>query len=536
VELRIDSGQEALLDRGGHPTLREFLKHLVFSPASGSIHLSHERLVLQRASQMSHLRDQLIERCGREEAFIQLTRLGFVAGVEDADFIRSSWLGLDPGDVFTAGTRLHMLRGCVHLKTVHNDFDLRKGKFSGEFLWSGSAEAAEFRRNHGPSEAVCWSHVGYASGYATRCFGKLIVYKEVECLGMGHEHCRVVGKPAEGWGEHDEIVQIYRRDIWPAEWAATVRPSARTSRMEDDDAVTELLLAPVSNQLGHIARFDVPLLITGERGTGKRTAARAWHEARPGASGGLDFVPCDTLDGDSLDALFGPAIRPRRERGADRERKTIVLTDVDLLAPSVQRRLARRLEDRGTRVAATTCQTTDELRASTNFDAGLLDRLAVAPLALPPLRVRQVDIPALAERLLRRAARRHAVKSPTFTDEARRELAALDLPGNASALNSLVTAALMAVRPGASIGADLVLRIAATAQVAGRAAPSRGGAITSEALTAFASGSLTLDELNRQIYRQAMERGDGNVAATARLLGLSRAQLAYRLKQVALTS
>jgi two-component system response regulator HydG len=306
--------------------------------------------------------------------------------------------------------------------------------------------------------------------------------------------------------------------------------------MEDDDAVTELLLAPVSNQLGHIARFDVPLLITGERGTGKRTAARAWHEARPGASGGLDFVPCDTLDGDSLDALFGPAIRPRRERGADRERKTIVLTDVDLLAPSVQRRLARRLEDRGTRVAATTCQTTDELRASTNFDAGLLDRLAVAPLALPPLRVRQVDIPALAERLLRRAARRHAVKSPTFTDEARRELAALDLPGNASALNSLVTAALMAVRPGASIGADLVLRIAATAQVAGRAAPSRGGAITSEALTAFASGSLTLDELNRQIYRQAMERGDGNVAATARLLGLSRAQLAYRLKQVALTS
>jgi hypothetical protein len=367
--LRIDSDQEALLDRGGHPTLREFLKHLVFSPASGSIHLSHERLVLQRASQMSHLRDQLIERCGREEAFIQLTRLGFVAGVEDADFIRSSWLGLDPGDVFTAGTRLHMLRGCVHLKTVHNDFDLRKGKFSGEFLWSGSAEAAEFRRNHGPSEAVCWSHVGYASGYATRCFGKLIVYKEVECLGMGHEHCRVVGKPAEGWGEHDEIVQIYRPDIWPAELAASVRPSARTSRMEDDDAVTELLLAPVSNQLGHIARFDVPLLITGERGTGKRTAARAWHEARPGASGGLDFVPCDTLDGDSLDALFGPTIRPRRERGADRERKTIVLTDVDLLAPSVQRRLARRLEDRGARVAATTCQTTDELRAWTNFDA-----------------------------------------------------------------------------------------------------------------------------------------------------------------------
>ena len=54
---------------------------------------------------------------------------------------------------------------------------------SGEFLWYGSAEAAEYRQRHGASaETVCWSQVCYASGYATRCLGRLIVYKELECL------------------------------------------------------------------------------------------------------------------------------------------------------------------------------------------------------------------------------------------------------------------------------------------------------------------------------------------------------------------
>jgi len=141
--LQVSSDEEALLDRGGRPTLRELLRLLVFSPSSGSIRLNKERLILQRASQTSNLRDQLVERYGRDDAFVMLTRLGFCSGAEDADFVRKSWPGLDPGDVFTAGTRLHMLCGCVRLKTVHNDFDFRKGKFSGNSF----GMAARRRRN-----------------------------------------------------------------------------------------------------------------------------------------------------------------------------------------------------------------------------------------------------------------------------------------------------------------------------------------------------------------------------------------------------
>jgi Activator of aromatic catabolism/Bacterial regulatory protein, Fis family/Sigma-54 interaction domain len=527
--LQVSSDEEALLDRGGRPTLRELLRQLVFSPSSGSIRLNKERLILQRASQTSHLRDQLVERYGRDDAFVMLTRLGFCSGAEDADFVRKSWPGLDPGDLFTAGTRLHMLCGCVRLKTVHNDFDFRKGKFSGEFLWYGSAEAAEYRQRHGASaETVCWSQVGYASGYATRCLGRLIVYKELECLGMEHDCCRVMGKPAEVWGEKDELVQLYQREIVPAEPVAAARSKSSNSRLKHEDPVTSLLLAPVRERLEQVAKFDVPLLITGESGTGKRAAACAWGQARFGDDVILDFVASDTLDIGSLEILIEDPVRPGRGRRPRRAQTVIVLTDVDLLSPHVQRRLARRLDDGFVRIAATTRRTVEQLRLS-GFDQGLLHRLAVAPVNMPPLRARRADIPALAECLLKRAGRRHGMKDRPITEDARNELAALNLSGNLLELDALMTGALIRGCVGVPIDGDLIGSLGAPSHSAAQAI--QDNAIATKAFSDLSSGPLSLNVVNSQFYRQAMERTSGNVAAAARMLGLSRAQLAYRLKQ-----
>jgi hypothetical protein len=527
--LQVSGDEEALLDRGGRPTLRELLRQLVFSPSSGSIRLNKERLILQRASQTSHLRDQLVERYGRDDAFVMLTRLGFCSGAEDADFVRKSWPGLDPGDVFTAGTRLHMLCGCVRLKTVHNDFDFRKGKFSGEFLWYGSAEAAEYRQRHGASaETVCWSQVGYASGYATRCLGRLIVYKELECLGMEHDCCRVMGKPAEVWGEKDELVQLYQREIVPAEPIAAARSKSSNSRLKHEDPVTSLLLAPVRERLEQVAKFDVPLLIAGESGTGKRAAACAWGQARFGNDLILDFVASDTLDVGSLEILIEDPVRSGRGRRPRRAQTVIVLTDVDLLSPQSQRRLARRLDNGFVRIAATTRRTVEQLRLS-GFDQGLLYRLAVAPVNMPPLRARRADIPALAECLLRRAGRRHGMKDRPIAEDARRELAARDLPGNLIELDALMTAALIRGGAGVPIDADLIRGLSTSSLSTAQAI--QDNAIAAGMLRDLSSGPVSLNVLNSQLYRQAMQRCNGNVAAAARMLGLSRAQLAYRLKQ-----
>jgi hypothetical protein len=529
--LQVSSDEEALLDRGGHPTLRELLRQLVFSPGSGTIRLNKERLILQRASQTSFLRDQLLERYGRDEAFVTLTRLGFCSGAEDADFVRKSWPGLDPGDVFTAGTRLHMLCGCVRLKTVHNDFDLRKGKFSGEFLWYGSAEATEYRQRHGPSaETMCWSQVGYASGYATRCLGRLIVYKELECLGMGHDCCRLMGRPAEAWGEQDELVQFYQREIVPADPVAAPGPNATDSRLKHEDPVTALLLAPVREQLEQVARFDVPLLIAGEPGTGKRAAAGAWGQARFGDDAILDFVASDTLDPDSLETLIEDPVRPGRGRRPHRSQKNLVLTDVDLLSPQAQRRLARRLDEGFVRIAATTRRTIEQLRSCGCLDQGLLHRLTVAPVTMPSLRARRGDIPALAESLLKRAARRHGMKDRPIAEDARRELTVLDLPGNLIELDALMTGALIRGCAGVPIDADLIRSLAAPSLLVSQAIQDTVNA--AKALGDPSSEAISLNVLNSQLYRHAMDRCRGNVAAAARMLGLSRAKLAYRLKQV----
>jgi hypothetical protein len=520
--LEIVEGEGALMERAGRPTLRELLRDLVFSPASGTIRLNKERLILQRANHTVRLRDQLVGRYGRDEAFVILTRVGFIMGMEDADFVRRSWPGLDPGDAFTAGTRLHMLCGCVRLKTVHNDFDFRKGRFSGEFIWHASAEAGEHGRNPlRAGEPVCWSQVGYASGYATRNFGKLIVYKEVECLGAGDAHCRVIGKPAEVWGDDDSIVQLYKRDVLPPEVGRAAAP-----REAPEDPLTSLILSPVRKRLDQIARFDVPFLITGEAGAGKRTAVRRWSEIRFGAEGTLEMATCDGLDLLTLEAMLNRADGTSRGRRPRRAQTRIVLTDLEHLAAPLQRRLARRLDDGDTRIAATSRLSLSALTASGALDAGLSHRLSVATVTMPPLRTRASDIQPLADLLLARAARRQGVKEPTLSKDAREALSGLELRGNITELNALLMAALIANEGKPTLGAE---RLRDSALVARWEIPPDAEGETR--LAHFSPGGMTLERLNNQLFSDALRQCHGNVSAAARLLGLSRAQLAYRLRK-----
>ena len=288
--------------------------------------------------------------------------------------------------------------------------------------------------------------------------------------------------------------------------------------------MTSLLLAPVRERLEQVAKFDVPLLIAGESGTGKRAAACAWGQARFGDDVILDFVASDTLDVGSLEILIEDPVRPGRGRRPRRAQTVIVLTDVDLLSPHVQRRLARRLDDGFVPIAATTRRTGEQLRGSGYFDHGLLHRLAVAPVSMPPLRARRTDIPALAECLLRRAERRHGVEVRPIAEDARRELAARDLPGNLIELDALMTAALIRGGAGVPIDADLIRGLSTPSLSAAQAI--QDNAIAAEVLRDLSSGPLSLNVLNSQLYRQAMQPCNGNVAAAARMLGLSRAQLA----------
>ena len=305
-----------LLDRGGKPTVRELLSRLVFNPTDGTIRLNGDRIVMQRAAVGVELRRELIRLLGPQEARIFLMRLGFLSGQADARFVRTSWPSLDIGDAFTAGTRLHTFSGVVRVETVYNDFDFRKKRFAGEFLWHDSVEAAEFRRLQRKStEPVCWTQLGYASGYASEFFDTLIVYKEVACSRPGASAIVAwwESRPMAG-GRGDPEVILFRERIATPQEDGPAEPLRKVAARTAEGALSELdrlILAPVREELDRLAPMALPVMIMGSPGTGRSRAAHYLHRA----SGTSGTEPRH---------VFGSAGRPRllrRDRAA-RQRRT----------------------------------------------------------------------------------------------------------------------------------------------------------------------------------------------------------------------
>lgn len=529
--MKINSGQEALLDRGGRPTLRELLAHLVFSPVNGVLRLGDTRMMLQRTSFLSHLREEIVRSYGREDAFVLLMRLGFQAGVEDSSFVQASWPNLDPGDAFTAGTRLHTVSGVTRVETVHNDFDFRKGKFSGEFLWHESAEASEHRKHYGDAiEPVCWSLVGYAAGYATHALGKLIVYKEIECKAMGHKHCRVVGKPADAWGENDPDVQRFRRQIMPRYLSEEIsaRPVKTKSRPSESDASARydlVVLSPVMEQIEACVRAGFAVLVSGPVGSGKRIAAS--QMASIAAPGGKmpEWASGHGLTPDGLRSLLSPS--PTRSG----RKHVVLLQDIEHLDAACQALLENHLRSHTqvtaqTFLIALTEASPAAFLSDTRIRPALRRLLSIKPVVLPALSARRSDIPALALALKDVVTEKMHLPARDIDPTALEKLASLALPENLVTLEAILADAQMTVSPLKQIDA---VAIEKAVTVSSPSDP-RDHTLLSLAEAALDTKGFGLEDLNRLIYALALERADGNVAKAAQSLGLSRAQLAYRLK------
>ena len=79
------------------------------------------------------------------------------------------------------------------------------GDYQGEFLWHNSSEDDEHIAAYGVGGSpACWMQVGYATGYVSTLFGRMIVFREVDCRSSGAAHCRVVGKSAELWDDPEQ--------------------------------------------------------------------------------------------------------------------------------------------------------------------------------------------------------------------------------------------------------------------------------------------------------------------------------------------
>ncbi|CAN7548575.1 XylR N-terminal domain-containing protein [Rhizobium sp. LjRoot254] len=519
-----------VLDRGGSPTVRELLSSIVFNPSNGMISLNGDRIVMQRTAVSSLLRRELTRMIGTHETRIFLMRLGFLSGQSDARFVRASWPNLDARDAFTAGTRLHTFSGVVRVETVFNTYDFRKQKLTAEFLWHDSAEAAEFRSSNRPSpDPVCWTQLGYASGYASEFFDTLIVYKEVECAGQGHSHCRVVGKHADGWGASDPEVALFReRIIATPEPAPSVplRKAGLPAGEQSLGGLDRVLLAPVRSQLDWLAPMALPVLVAGASGSGRSRAARYLHNASAMHATEMKRIFGAQVDLEFCMEIARPGKSAKRKAGGE----TILIDGVENIPAELQPQLARSIEDGilggGPRIIALW----DEGR--TGFP-GLSTELRSALSALT------IRLPTFAERIGQRAeiviellpmiAARMGMEPPALDNGATKWIEEFAWPGNLHQMRGVLTTVL-----AGHAGKNRITGKEIAAQLSRLTDPPAIGGQGSAAFSPLLDNLMesqvfSLPDFEQSVYRAALERAGGNLSAAARLLGLTRAQLAYRV-------
>ena len=527
--MKISRDEESLLSRGGRPTLADLLDKMTFSPSRGAIDINGARMVLARATFGADLQDELVRRFGAHEAMVILLRLGYRNGREDAEFIRRAWPNLDVGDAFTAGTRLHMVSGTVRVETLHNDFDFKSDRFSGDFLWHDSVEAGEYARRHGrATKPVCWAQTGYAAGYASVFFRKLILYKEVSCAAMGAKSCRVVGKTVDDWGKDDPFVRMFLDEVLVTRAETPAREKADTAF-----PLSELIVAPVQSDLERIASARLPALITGQIGTGRFEAA-AWLHRRRFPNGALHRLHATSPD---LLPRLASLRQPTKDTPASGQ--TLVIEDVETLSDAAQVDLINLLSRSGPQaerlqVVGLSRQSAPEQRADNRLRTDLLHALAVLPVLMPPLAERKAGLAAIADALLARTFPISSEPRAKLEDGALAQLRAYDWHGNFPELQGVLTRARLTAET-ATIQAKDIAQAHHPAPAlhdagGGPDAVTRGVESLWPRFAALLDAGHSFDQLQAGLERKALEAAEGNVSAAARRLGTTRAQLDYRLK------
>ena len=306
------------------------------------------------------------------------------------------------------------------------------------------------------------------------------------------------------------------------------------------------------------APLNRPVLVIGERGTGKELIAERLHHLSSRWAGPHIVLNCAALPETLIEAeLFGHeagaftgAARARPGRFEEADGGTLFLDELATLSPAAQDRLLRAVEyGEVTRIGASRPVTVDvRIVAATNehlprlveqgrFRADLLDRLSFEVVTLPPLRARQSDIPLLAEFFARRmAVELEWPRWPGFSGEATQRLQGHDWPGNVRELRNVVERAVYRwedpERPVGAVDFDPFASPWITPPQAAAAVPGRGPATPGRPVatgpTAFRK---SVEAHERALLVAALEAHRFNQRAAAAALELSYDQLRHALRR-----
>lgn len=287
-----------------------------------------------------------------------------------------------------------------------------------------------------------------------------------------------------------------------------------------------LLMTRVREAIVCAAASPFPVVIEGESGSGKELAARAIHTRSARADRRFCPINCAAIVDELVESeLFGHARGAFTGAATERagvfeeaHRGTLFLDEVAELSARVQAKLLRVLQEGevrrlgetqvrkvDVRVVAATNQPLREQVAANRFRADLWYRLDVIRIALPPLRERLEDLPALIRHLWRTLAERTGTRA-TLGQSAVAALGAYDWPGNIRELQNVLASVLVSAPRGGVIGA------AALPQHIGRAAT----------LASASSLAAARRQFDQRFVRAALARAGGRTAPAAHALGLTR--------------
>src|ERR1700757_672914 len=303
---------------------------------------------------------------------------------------------------------------------------------------------------------------------------------------------------------------------------------ARSAKMQEVLATVE-----------RVAPTNSTVLLGGESGVGKDLIARAIHEKSRRTSGPFLKINSTAIPENLLESeLFGyekgaftgaVASKPGKFELADKG--TLFLDEIGDVPPATQVKLLRVLQEReferlgGTKtvkvdvrlIAATNRDLREALEQGT-FREDLYYRLNVVPIDIAPLRERKEDIPDLATLLVSLSTAESAKPIESITPEAMRILVNYHWPGNVRELQNIIERACALAKESVLEPSDIHLDVRHA-----KAANGPGG---------FLPDGMTLEQWEDEMVQEALRRANGNKSQAARLLGLSRNALRYRLSKI----
>ncbi len=344
--------------------------------------------------------------------------------------------------------------------------------------------------------------------------------------------------------ERDERLRLQQENL-------ALRVENTYLRSEDDDGLEvpygEMVgeaesIRKVKRFVNRVGRTDSTVMVYGESGTGKELVARAIHARSARHKGPFVRVNCGALPESLLDSeLFGHergaftgAEKKRRGRFELADGGTLFLDEISTISSATQVRLLRVLQERelerlggeetipvDVRIVAATNTPAEELLTGNDFREDLYYRLHVVPVEVPPLRDRKDDIRMLAEHFVEKLQARTRSNVTAIDPEALKRLEEYDWPGNVRELENVIERGLVLAEGDILMESDLPFLA--------NLGDARGMKLAGNALGDGMDLGRTMDGIEERLVRQALARTGGVKAEAARLLGIKKGTLQYKI-------